>query len=654
MNMKSFLLLLFIIPSFIYAQSDKGFRFGAITYADLEMKTYAQDTAAEAVVLNEFGSTWINDSDGNLVLDYHIRIKILKRKGFKLADYKIPLHINDDRKEIITEIQASTFNLENNKITESKVDQKNIFSENTNKYRDYKKFALPNVRIGSIIEIHYVLESPFIYKWRTWEFQDDIPKVYSEFWARIPANYIYNTTLRGYLKLSKNESEVVQDCFTPGGGNKADCALYKFAMKDIPAFHDEPYMTAQSNFISYIDYELLEIRFFNGRVEKYTEEWKDVDKKLQTNDEFGDQIKQARKLWDDNVKLLIANSTDMLNNAHVIFDAVKNYYLWDDVYGEYTEFGVKKAYQDKKGNVGDINLSLIGALQAAGIDAEPALISTRENGLPVMLHPVMSGFNYVIARITVGQEHYWLDATHRLHPFGFVPEECLNGKVRIIGKNSDWVDLKPKDKDKLITESNLDLATDGSLKGTMKLTHSGYDAFGQRKKYFSHSSAEAYYKAQAKNWHNFDVLSYTNQNADSLEKNFVEKYEIEFSDAMNAGTVYFSPFLVGLFENNPFRSTERNFPVDFGAPLEQITLLTLHLPANYVVDELPKNVALALPQGGGRFLFSTVVSNDKIQMTCSLTLNKTEYSSNEYHYLRELFARVIQAQESQIVLKKKN
>ncbi|MBS1680302.1 MAG: DUF3857 domain-containing protein [Bacteroidetes bacterium] len=648
-----FLFFLFLIPSVLSAQSQNGFPFGSITYANLDMKKYAKDTSASALVLNEFAETRIsNDENSNLVFDYHVKIKILKREGFEQANFEIPLRVDKSVREEIREIQASTFNYENNSIKESKVDSKSIFTENRNKYYDLKKFTLPNVKIGSIIEIHYVLESPFIFNWHTWEFQSDIPKVYSEFWARIPGNYVYNIVLRGPLALSKNESSIDKDCYSPGGGMMADCAFFKYAIKDIPAFKEEKYMTAKNNFISSVHFELSEVKKFNGTVVKYTEEWKDVNEKLQRSEFFGDQIKQARKIWADQVKMVTTELTDPLAQAKNIFNTIKKYYIWNDVYGKYSDLGVKKAYQAKKGNVADINLSLVGALQAAGLQVEPALVSTRDNGLPVMLHPVMSDFNYVIARLTIGTEQFWLDATHPLHPFGFVPERCLNGKVRIIGKVSDWVDLKPKVKDKSVTEIVLN-SKDGKLVGTMKVTHDGYDAFEQRKKYFSFSTREDYWKEQAKKWNAFEVKDYACQGVDSLEKPFTEIYQIDFTETTNASIIYFSPFIVGRWEKNPFRSPERNFPVDFGAPLEEIIMFSLQIPTEYTADELPRNTAMSLAQRGGSYFFNTSVLNNKIQMTSNLTLNKPVYSAAEYHSLKELFSRIIQTQESQIVLKKK-
>jgi hypothetical protein len=137
-----------------------------------------------------------------------------------------------------------------------------------------------------VLEVKYVLNSPFYFNFRPWEFQSDIPKVHSEYLALIPANYIYNISLKGYLSIKENVSAVVKDCFSPGGGRMADCSSMKFAMDDIPSFIDEEYMTAKVNFLSRLNFELSEVRRFDGRVDKITKEWKDVDQELRQHDDF--------------------------------------------------------------------------------------------------------------------------------------------------------------------------------------------------------------------------------------------------------------------------------------------------------------------------------------------------------------------------------
>jgi hypothetical protein len=284
----------FLTCALSHAQ-DKGFPFGQVTYRELDMVKYDADTTAVAVVLNEFGEAHLdNDNEHNLIFEYHAKIKILKQGGVSYANIEIPLRKSDGRTEKAISVSASSFNVEAGSMRETKLDLKKIYTENYSKYLDLKKFAIPNVKAGTVIEVFYILESPFIYNFRTWEFQDDIPKLQSEYWCLIPANYVYHVALTGILSLTKNESEVISNCFMPGGGRKADCSQFKYGIKNIPAFREEDYMTAKSNFLSAINFELAQINYFDGRKDMITKEWKDADLELRQHQEFGIQIKRGK------------------------------------------------------------------------------------------------------------------------------------------------------------------------------------------------------------------------------------------------------------------------------------------------------------------------------------------------------------------------
>jgi hypothetical protein len=272
--MKYLLLLGALHFSFLSSNAQEiGFPFGQFTYKDLEMSTYPKDTSAVAVVLKEFGDARFEDDHHDIIFKYHVRIKILKKGGLHLADFEIPLRKIDRNIETIRDLRAITFNVENGSVKQDKLDPKNQFTENINKHWDTKKFALPSVRVGSVIELEYELRSPFIMNFRTWEFQSEIPKVSSEFWASMPANYKYNITLRGFLKLDKNENEISRNCFGSGFGS-ADCLLLRLAMNNVPAFIDEDHMTARSNFLSAVTFELFEIQHFDGTRDKLSKNGK--------------------------------------------------------------------------------------------------------------------------------------------------------------------------------------------------------------------------------------------------------------------------------------------------------------------------------------------------------------------------------------------
>ncbi|MEZ4947704.1 MAG: DUF3857 domain-containing protein [Cyclobacteriaceae bacterium] len=631
----------------------RDFPFGQIGYAELSQEIFDLDTNARAIVLNEFGWAYINPNDFKLNFEYHVKIKILTKDGLDKGNFEIPLRKSDQSIESLIDIEAATYNLENNKIIESKLDRKGVFTENRSEYWDIKKFALPNVKVGSIIEIKYTLASSFIMNFRQWEFQSDIPKLTSEYWAKIPGNYLYNISLRGFLKLSKNESTLVKECLTMGSG-KADCALNKYAMTNIPAFIEEEYATANSNFIAAINFELTEIRYFDGRVDKVTEEWKDVDDELKRDQKFGVQLKRGKDIADE-IEKLIEPSDNNLMKANKVYDFIKSWYNWNGHFGKYSEFGIKKAFDAKTGNVGDINLSLIAALRFAGLEVNPVVLSTRANGIATHLHPVLSDFNYVVAKFDYEDQIYLLDATDDFMPFGLLPERCLNGKGRVLeNKNSYWINIEPTEKRKTLSVIKLKLSGDGYFQGTIQNIYSGYEAATQRKVILAFSTVEEYFKDQANKWAQIKISSAEIENLDDLSKPLIEKLTVEIEAfAEMSATLFFNPFITQKWKQNPFKSSERLYPIDFAYPLEWTLTFQLRLPDNVKLEEAPAPLALTLPERGGYYRYKTTQFENQISIQSSLAINRTLFRADEYPHLKELFSVVIQTQDTDLVFVKK-
>jgi hypothetical protein len=630
-----------------------NFPFGKVSISDFQ-KTYAIDTTASAVVLDEFGEAYIHEGgEFNLIFEYHIKIKILKREGLENAEVNIPLYGADGEKENVSEVKASSFNIDNGQVTETKLDSKNIFKEDLNKFWSAQKFAIPNVKIGSVIEFQYRIESPYIFKFRGWKFQSSIPKLRSEYWATIPATYTYNITLRGFLQLKSHDRKIIKECAFQG---RADCTFNKFIMENIPAFVEEDFMTAASNFKSSINFELSEVRHLDGRVTSYTEEWKDVEVKLRGHEKFGVQLKKGKDIVSDQIELVLKGEQDSLMKARKIYDFVKNWYRWDGENGIFSEFGIKKAFQSKVGNVGDINLTLIAALRQAGLNVDPVILSTRDNGIPIDLHPVISDFNFVVAKLNVKGKSFFLDATDDFLPFGVIPFQCFNGQARVLtNKSSYWLTLEPTEKAKKSSAINLRFEKDGYMRGTISHAYYGYDAISKRREIASFENESAYLQNLKNNKHNIQFIKSEILNVDDFSKPLAEKFEVEIKmfDNMEASHFVFNPFLENKILRNPFKSSERLYPVDYGIPKDESLALTLEFPEGFEIAELPAKAALSLPNTGGRYLFSIQTLGNKIVMNNILNINRTMYTSDEYQYLKELYNRMIQIQSADLVFQRK-
>lgn len=642
--------------------SGQDFPYGNVPLSDLTMKQYPHDTSAGAVVLKEFGEAYISNGENyNLIFKYHVRIKILNKNGLEQSDIEIPLDKDGGtRQERIVEIKASSFNLEDGKIHEEAVQPKNFFNEDRHKYLNVKKFAIPNVRVGSVIELSYLLESPFIFNFRNWEFQSSIPKLESVYWASIPGVYRYNITLRGFLELTSNENSIVKNCLGAGGDPRggsfsADCSVMKMAMKHVPAFVEEDYMTSKKNFVSSIHFELSEILHPDGRIDKVTKEWKDAEQELRMDSRFGVQLKRGKDIGEEVTKLIAGESDDLVK-AKKVYTFIKDWFVWNDFYGKYSENGIKKAFEARKGNVGDINLSLVAALRFAGLNAEPVILSTRSNGTVVELHPVLSEFNYVVAKVAIGDKQYLADATEKYYPFGLLPERCLNGKGRAIAdKESNWVDLKPGNVGRTISLLTLVVDGEGVMRGTLETTFTGYDAVSKREEILGYPSQEEYIKELRSSLGSMEVAAFELKNLDDIEKPLTRKLDIALrAFEPEVSNFLFNPFFLDKWSENPFKSKERLYPVDFGTPVERSTILNLEYPSDFEITNLPENVGLSLPNAAGRFLFQARRNGDnKLSINNSLSIRKTVFSSAEYHYLKELFNRILQIQNGELVFKKK-
>ncbi|HMJ69579.1 MAG TPA: hypothetical protein VK508_11805 [Cyclobacteriaceae bacterium] len=652
-------LVVLLSPVLALAQDDTYFTFGKVTYAEIDKKTYPADTSAEAYVIKELAEAHVDyETNNKLIFTYHVKVKVLKQAGARLGDILVLLRKGaGSAKEEIRAVQASAFNLVNNKIEETKMEYSAVFVERNGKKRhDEAKFVIPNVRAGTIIEYKYEIESPFLYNFRKWEFQTDIPKMHSEYWTIIPGNYVYNITLRGYLKITETKEDVIQKCVTSGGGASAACASTRYIMKDIPAFKEEEHMTAKENYMSSINFELSEVRHWDGRINKITKEWKDADEELRQDEKFGQQLRKNRDTFEDRLVASILSDADPLSKAKKVYDHVKFAMVWNDYYGAYTDVGIKKALEEKKGNVADINLALVAALRYAGFDADPVMLATRHIERPIEIHPVLNDFNYVIAKLTLGDKVYLLDAVDDYLPFGTISEFCYNGNGRVISeKGSYWMEIKPTDRDRIVTLIILKLSKEGMMNGTITYTYYGYANVDQRKTMLGFTDEKAYLDEVKSNSHDMGIASYTRTMDDDVSKPVVEIFTVEIPafDSPATSHFLFNPFFTRRLESNPFKTETRNFPVDYGVPIDRNLIVTIEYPDNIEVTSLPDKIGVALPNAGGKYIYAAQADGTKLVINNLLSITKPMYSPEEYPYLRELYARRIQAENADIIFQKK-
>jgi hypothetical protein len=223
-------------------------------------------------------------------------------------------------------------------------------------------------------------------------------------------------------------------------------------------------------------------------------------------------------------------------------------------------------------------------------------------------------------------------------------------------EGSYWMDLKPADNHRIVSQVNLKLDKAGKVTGTLTRTHSGYGSVHIRREFNEYASKKEYLDKLKANVHDYEIASYE-RTVDSvdLSKPITEKFEIEFEAAdPNAPQFLFNPKeLSGQSSENPFKTETRMFPVDYGVPIDRNLIMTLEYPETYEVVSVPDKLGIALPNGGGRCLYAVQTDGKKLSINMRTTISKAVFAAEEYPFLREMYARLLVALNSEIIFKKK-
>src|SRR5665647_217449 len=108
--------------------------------------------------------------------------------------------------------------------------------EEFNEHWYNNKFAMPDVKEGSVIEISYKIKSPYLFNFRGWEFQNRIPVIFSEYTVNMIPFYEYSNMLQGANKFDGFRSYETTSTSSPLGSIAYNDMAYCYTMKDLPAF----------------------------------------------------------------------------------------------------------------------------------------------------------------------------------------------------------------------------------------------------------------------------------------------------------------------------------------------------------------------------------------------------------------------------------
>lgn len=674
------ILVTLLLPiQFILAQNTQEapkIRFEKVSEEELSMKTYANDSTAEAVILYDEGSSYVRydtyKEEFLLNFERFVRIKILKQNGVEWGNLNVALYSLNSNREEMSSSKGTTFNLEKGKIVKSELKKDAIFRERQNKYYETVRLSMPSVKVGSVIDIKYQIITNLTWNLRPWQFQYTIPVKWSQYNVVYPEYFKYNQSSLGYHPLlyvktdRKNENinfntSVKNDNKYIGGKTQTVnhtisymTEIFDYAAKDLPAMKTEPYLTTLDNYTTQVKFELANADFtrVGGSFKNYTTSWIDIAKQLKESESFGIQLKTTGFI-EDAVTGITKGTNDEMMKVGLIYNYVQHTMKWNGYKSLYTSQNLKKAYSDKTGNSADINLLLSIMLNKAGISANPVILSTRENGILPVSNASISDCNYVIIQAIVNGKPILLDATESNLQAGLLPFRCLNGEGHLI-KDEDSQPISLVNSQSIENTMAVIEIKDGKMTGTIKKKISGLSAFNFRESVKSAGSKQEHFDKTKNSSTELDYQEYQYNNLDSLSLPIYIDYKISMKEDQDGevGIMYINPILIDRQKENPFTSPTREYPVDFGAPYSEAYNLQLTIPEGYAVEELPKSNSLVMEGKAGQFKYQVTQVGNKIVLNFRLSIDKALFLPLEYPALQNFFNLVINKQAEQIILKK--
>lgn len=662
---KSLLLFLLLLGASTYAQK---FDLGKVTVQELSEKVCPIDSSAPAAVLFSIGKTSFNYSsdDGfRIVTEIITKIKIYKKEGYEYANHKEHYFIGGNSgAEQVAYSKAATYNLVNGKVEKTKLSSEGEFKEELNKSWAVRKITMPNVKEGSIVEFKITITSKYIQNFPEWEFQQDIPVMYSEYSTYIPEYFIYNRHFKGYQSpkvvnnaVDRNIDYYFQSAATGPRSNTSNNATVKevidtYSMVEVPALKEEPYTNNIDNYRSTIIHEIAGTRYPNQPFKNFTTDWETVAKGIYASDNFGAELNKSG-YYEKDVETLLAGVTDPIEKVALLFNFVKSRMTWNEHVGLYCKDGVKKAFQAQNGNVAEINLMLVSMLRFVGMNANPVILSTRNNG--ISLFPSESAFNYVIAAVVFQDQLYLLDATDKLTLPNILPIRALNWNGRMIQKDgtNTLIDLMPTGVSKDVVSLMATVESSGKVTGKIKEMYFDYDAMRFRSNYGGFTK-ESQIERLEKNHKGIEIVNYDVQNVKDLGQPVSEYIDFEDNSSVEVvGTkLLFNPLLFLAITENPFKQEKREYPVDFLYPNQNRYNVFIKIPEGYVVESLPQNKALAMPDNVASFKMSLTQNEGQIQIMFSFDVNEAVIGAEDYVVLKGLLAELVKKQTEKIILKK--
>ena len=652
-------IFLLCLAAVAWAQSlEPNLKWGKPTDDELNMTTYAPDPEAEAVVLYSQTVLQYDLTSGSFKLkrSNKKRIKILKEEGKDKANGGISYLYNGHRLgncEQLVKLKATAYNMVDGKLVKTKMEGDMVNHEDVSKTLRLTKYTVPQVSVGTVIEMEYEIESDFFAEIDDWWAQSDIPVMYTSFEVTVPEYFNFNVDERGFYQLEKKIEDTNMTMAAGTGQGLLQCGgrHYKFIGRNLPALRKKKLLYAPQSYGQRVSMELRAIQIPGRMTKHFTSDWNDVDKQLLDDDEFGGRLGK-NPLKTEMQEAGVANINDPKERIMAIYSLLKERVKWNEKYTLYGE-GASKVLKERSGSNASINFILINMLRDAGFEAYPAVMRSRDRGFLTITRATVKEFNTFVVAVKVGDSFSYLDGSIEDGWLDVLPDHLLVDRARIVSKDkpAEWVDLTGLSGSKTRSMVKAELQADGTLQADIQTKFSGSDAAYLRHEFRTATDSATFVSELAQELNcEIESLSLNNHRGlgPEVERNM---HVIKQCDAAG-DMIYVNPWVLNIMSENPLTEEQRTLPVEFPYITTENLTTVMTIPEGYVVEELPQPLMMKSEDGKLSCLIASNAEGTTLSSRCQIQVGKTFFTPSEYPFVKSFLEEVYKRLQDVIVIKK--
>jgi len=613
-----------------------------VTPDELKMTSEPKAPGAPAIYLYR----QVDRDDSNSRETVYARIKILTEEGRKYGDVELAFSKGTEQ---IKKIQARTIRPDGSIVNfDGKVYEKTIVKAKGVSVLA-KTFSLPDVQPGAIIEYRYQSEFEYGYVFDShWILSEELFTKKAKFSLKVYDQFAMQAGWPVGLPAGTNPPVLKGETVT-------------LESQDIPAFEIEDYMPPENELKYRVDFVYSG---FQNPEKDFDKFWKQFGKlHYQEVSDFIDK----RKAMEAAVAQTVAPNDPPETKLRKIYARVQQ--IHNTSYDrEKTEQELKREKGKDVNNVEDIwkgnkgdayNLTwlFLAMARAAGFQADPVLVSTRDRYFfnPRTRNPHELNSNVVLVRLD-GKDLF-LDPGDLFAPYGLLPwsETQVEG-IRLDKEGGSWLRTSMPDAGASRIERSADMRLDadtGSLEGKVSVTYTGLEAMRRR--------------AEENNEDDTDKQKSLEDELESFVPTGCEAHLTNKPDWRNPETPLVAEFSlkvpgwatsagrralisVGLFSNDEkhvFEHANRVHPVYFKFPHQTADSISIAMPQGWQISSLPQPKTLDTKV----MVYQSTVENKNGTLQLHRQFNSSILFLNAQYYraLQDFYQKVRTEDEQQIV-----